>query len=366
MKNQFFFNVMLQTSSDGVIFLDTDGHVIEINQVCATFFNTEKKISDAKPFIWELVKHSVQKSAFKKFFEQIISQHPTPKPYYGELYVKENLILPICLNWNYVYDDKDTLQGIVCIIQDNTENVKEQNTTPTILEQVQYSRLATIEEVVARISHELNQPLSAIINYSGGSLRHLEKEYPNSDLMQSMKMILRQAERAGEVIARMKSFLQNGELRKESLNINKIIMNVIDCMRPELHAANIHVSLKLGNFIPAVYIDKIQIEQVLLNLIQNSLEAMRNQEKEKRLIIIETMIYEKDKIIITIQDFGHGVTLENADKIFNSFFTTKNTGMGIGLAISQSIVEAHGGKLTLAASTDEGATFHLILNSVNT
>ena len=355
-------DTLLQVSHDGVLFIDMHGCIVKSNQKAAILFEQDE-LSLLDRVIWELPSQQQERQSLQQLFQHIITDQPEPRPYYIYIHTGDNHKITVCMTWNYIFDIDKKAQGIVCILHDalDSNKVNTGHLGPTIIEQVQYSRLATVEEVVARIAHELNQPLSAIMNFGSGTLRRLEMDYPNSDIMQSMKMILRQAKRASEVIDRMKGFLKNGELRRESLDINNIIDEVVNCMRPELAAAKVYVELQLESLLPAVIIDKVQIEQVLLNLIQNALESMRNTDISKRRIIIKTFLNNMQQVGISIADNGHGITSEIIKTIFDAFFTTKTTGMGIGLAISQSIVKAHGGKIIVESTQGQGATFKVLL-----
>jgi C4-dicarboxylate-specific signal transduction histidine kinase len=229
--------------------------------------------------------------------------------------------------------------------------------SPSMIEQVQYSRLASIEEVVARIAHELNQPLSAILNFSSGALKHLQRSDAEEQIISAIHMISKQAQRAGDVLQRIRNFIQKGELRKEFLNMNEVIQEVLDCMRQEIHSAKITVHLHFNNFLPAVMADKVQIEQVLLNITQNAIEAMHDNPEDERQLTIETTMNENNHVSVAIKDNGHGIPPHEINKIFDAFHSTKEAGMGIGLAISQSIILAHHGKLTASSKPGEGATF---------
>jgi signal transduction histidine kinase len=139
--------------------------------------------------------------------------------------------------------------------------------------------------------------------------------------------------------------------------MNEVIQEVLDCMRQEIHSAKITVHLHFNNFLPAVMADKVQIEQVLLNITQNAIEAMHDNPEDERQLTIETTMNENNHVSVAIKDNGHGIPPHEINKIFDAFHSTKEAGMGIGLAISQSIILAHHGKLTASSKPGEGATF---------
>lgn len=367
---EMLLHTLLHTSPYGVVLINVNGVAVMLNPIVEELFGYPRDAIVGK-VIWDLPSGEEEQQLLRQHFQQILNDRPEPVPYFGSLDAADHRKVYVRVDWNYIFDKARVVQGLVCIIRDISKELENHvDGGPTMLEQVQYSRLASVEEVVARISHELNQPLSAIMNFSSGTLKRLETEYPSSDIMQSMRMILRQAQRAGDVIDRLKNFLKKGELRKESLNINQVVKDVIECMRPELHASKVCINFQLENLMPAIYADKVQIEQVLLNLIQNALESMRDMDPQNRYITIRTFKSNVQEIGISIIDCGHGIEQDKLDKIFEAFFTTKKTGMGVGLAISQSIVHAHGGEIQVtsiarkpdaSAENNSGTTFTVVL-----
>lgn len=209
-------------------------------------------------------------------------------------------------------------------------------------------RLSTMEEMASGMAHEISQPLAAILNYTRGCIRYLENDDHDRDQLKSvMEKAAAQAERAGEIIQRLKNFFCKGQLVKTPCKINNLIRETIGLMKNELTISKTKVDQDLDKNIPFIFIDKIQIQQVILNLVQNAIEAMiESQVKEKR-INIETRTVNTEMIEVTISDTGIGFTKETINKVFMPFFTTKAHGRGMGLAICRSIVEAHGGQFTI-------------------
>ena len=312
--------------------------------------------------IWLTYSPQHEDIALKETVFKILNEQPEPVPYFGQVLIGGSKTIAIRVDWNYIYSHDQSVQGLLAIIRDISSEVGVQKVgSPSIIEQVQYSRLASIEEVVARIAHELNQPLAAILNFSQGALRYLEEDQVQSKVAGAIEMISKQAERAGNVLTRLRNFIEKGELRKEWLNINDVIEEVIACMRPEIHIAKINVVEVYDSFIPAVLADKVQIEQVLLNVFQNAIEAMQDNPPLTRDLIIKTHKDRVNYLTITIKDNGCGMSEVAIKDIFDAFHSTKKSGMGIGLAIAQSIVLAHNGDIDVVSQEGEGATFHIHL-----
>ena len=209
-------------------------------------------------------------------------------------------------------------------------------------------RLSTMEEMASGMAHEISQPLAAIVNYTQGTVRHLQRGgHDPQQLIDVMKKAVIQAQRVGEVIHRLKNFFCKGKLFKSPCKINNVIRETLTLIRDEITASKIKIEFNLAKNIPLISIDKIQLQQVLLNLLQNSIEAMQETNQKERKINIQTKQVDRNTIEITVSDAGPGFSKEIISKVFKPFFTTKAHGTGMGLAICRSIIEAHGGEFTI-------------------
>ena len=209
-------------------------------------------------------------------------------------------------------------------------------------------RLSTMEEMASGMAHEISQPLAALVNYTRGCVRHLENNnHDSNQLRDVMAKAVAQAERAGEILQRLKNFFCKGQLVKTSCKVNNVIRETVTLIKNELTLSKTKIDINLDKDIPYIYVDKIQIQQVLLNLIQNAIESMQQHHIKEKRIHIEVGSKGIDAIEITISDTGPGFTKEIIHKAFTPFFTTKAHGRGMGLAICRSIIEAHGGQFTI-------------------
>ncbi|MBX3709378.1 MAG: PAS domain S-box protein [Gammaproteobacteria bacterium] len=217
-------------------------------------------------------------------------------------------------------------------------------------------RLSTMEEMASGMAHEISQPLAAIVNYTRGCVRHLQNEKHDPDqIKQVMEKAVVQAERAGEIIQRLKNFFCKGQLVKTPCKVNNVIRETVSLIKNELTTSKTKIDFDFDKHIPIIFIDKIQIQQVILNLIQNAIEAMNeNYTKEKR-IHIQTKSTHFETIEVTLTDTGPGFSKENITKVFMPFFTTKAHGRGMGLAICRSIIETHGGHFIINSHSNSGA-----------
>lgn len=217
-------------------------------------------------------------------------------------------------------------------------------------------RLSTMEEMASGMAHEISQPLAAIVNYTRGCVRYLENtDHDRDQLVSAMAKAVAQAERAGEIIHRLKNFFCKGQLVKTPCKMNNVIRETVSFIKNELTTSKTKVDFDFDKNIPFIFIDKIQMQQVLMNLMQNAIESMQQHYTKEKRIHIHTKTVHPDSIEITISDTGPGFSKEMINKVFMPFYTTKAHGRGMGLAICRSIIEAHGGRFTLNPNTNHNS-----------
>jgi C4-dicarboxylate-specific signal transduction histidine kinase len=207
----------------------------------------------------------------------------------------------------------------------------------------------------------VNQPITAVITYGNAASRWLAQDPPNLvEVKDALGNIVRDATRAGEVIGRIRTLVQKGTPQMTPIDTNEVIRSVLTLLVAEIRRSGVRVKADLGP-IPGVIGDRVQLQQVMLNLIINAIDAMRAAQKRKSVLSIRSSM-DGDKVLIQVEDTGVGITDGQADMMFNPFFTTKAEGIGMGLTISRSIIEAHGGALW-AASGESGAILNFTLPS---
>jgi len=226
------------------------------------------------------------------------------------------------------------------------------------------SRLTTIGELTASIAHELNQPLSAIVTNGNACLRWLSGETPNlREAGNTLNWIMRDARRASDVIARIRALMRKGAPRWDWVNVNDIVREGLEMMQGELARRKVEVSTRLDPQLPPIQGERIQLQQVFLNLSLNAVEAMASVTTRPRQLLIQTARQDGEQggIMVEVSDSGPGVDEADLDKLFSAFFTTKTEGTGLGLWISQSIVESHSGRLLAQRNPQHGMSFRLLL-----
>ena len=225
------------------------------------------------------------------------------------------------------------------------------------------TRVMTMGELAASIAHEINQPLAAVVTNANACLRWLTGPIPNLDEGRAaVARIARDGNRASDVIGRIRALVKKSATEQAHLDINEVIQEVLGLIQTEIRKNEVVLRRKLAPDLPRILGDRVQLQQVILNLMMNGIEAMSAVTDRSRDLLIRSCRYESDKVLIAVQDSGTGLETESLDHLFTAFFTTKPKGMGMGLAISRSIIEAHGGKLWASPNDGPGATFQFTLH----
>jgi two-component system sensor kinase FixL len=247
----------------------------------------------------------------------------------------------------------------VAIILDATEQEEIKKQERQHRDQLTHvARLSTLGEMAAGIAHEINQPLTAITTYAQACLRFLESGDADSEELQSaLRKVGEQGQRAGHVVQKLRTLVKQGAAPRELVDCNQLIRDAMTLGHADARDHGIAIHLELAPALPPVYVDTVQIQQVLLNLIRNSIDAMEEAGRKAAGIRVTSTRPSPTEVEISVIDHGAGVSEEAESELFNPFFTTKESGMGMGLSISRSLVAAHGGKLRYTRNPDSGSTF---------
>jgi len=225
-----------------------------------------------------------------------------------------------------------------------------------------FSRLSTMGEMAAGLAHEINQPLSAIATYAQACQRLIRQPEPGiEDVITALEQINAQALRAGEVIRRLRNFVKNREVKREPVDCARLLEDLGTLAETDARLHNIRLRLECGDSLPMVHADPIQLQQVILNLVRNAIDAMADATEDRREVVLTTRMTPDGEVEVTVADHGTGLAPEATEHLFNPFFTTKASGTGLGLAISRSIVRAHGGRLWHTPNDVCGVRFHFTL-----
>jgi signal transduction histidine kinase len=223
-------------------------------------------------------------------------------------------------------------------------------------------RVTSLGELTASIAHEVNQPLGAVVANAEACLGWLDRESPDlNEAHAAIERIVRDGHRAGEVIRRVRALIKKTDTHMAPLDVNEIVGEAMNIVEHELRRYRVSRRMELSGDLPAVLGDRIQLQQVLLNLMINSIEAMQPISDRRRELVIRSERDEAQQVRVTVMDCGIGLSTETANRIFDAFVTTKSSGMGMGLSICRSIIQAHGGRIWASANEPHGAAVQFTL-----
>jgi PAS domain S-box-containing protein len=261
-----------------------------------------------------------------------------------------------------VRDEADRLEFVGAIMDVSAAKQAEQELRQAQAELAHITRVTTLGELTASIAHEVNQPIAAVVTNAAAGLGWLEAEPPNIDRVRvTLGYIAKDAKRAGDVMHRIRALARKAPLRMAQFDVNETVLDIIALTRSELvrHGVSLHTQLATG--LPLIEGDRIQLQQVILNLVLNAVEAMSGVDNGVREVRISTKREASDAVLVTVRDFGPGLDPQRVDRLFEAFYTTKPDGLGMGLAICRSIIQAHGGRLWATANEPRGAVFQFTL-----
>lgn len=255
----------------------------------------------------------------------------------------------------------------VGIVRDTTERKRSDEEIHQTREKLaQFGRLSTLGEMAAGLAHELNQPLTAIATYTQACQRLIESGQSDDDeILATLKKCHSQAQRAGEVIRRLRQFVKKRELGREAISCDEIIHELSALADVDARNNGISLTIDIASGLPNIMVDAVQIQQVILNLIRNGIDAMVDKEHDCAEITVAVENFENDQIRFSVTDHGSGISKTAEENIFQPFFTTKSSGMGLGLSISRSIIETHGGVLGFTKNPSGGTTFYFTLPAIS-
>jgi PAS domain S-box-containing protein len=275
------------------------------------------------------------------------------------LFVRE-VATPTSRDWRVI--EQVTHLASIAIERSRTETTLQR----TRDELAHVTRITTLGELAASIAHEVNQPLSAIGTHGEAGLRWLAHQAPAIEqARKTFNKIISDAGRAGEVLRRIRDLSRKAESEKMPLDINSVIGEVIPLIESEAMSRKATLRLDLSTELPSVLGDRVQLQQVTINLIMNGIEALEAAGHEPRELAIRSGVYENDHVLVAVRDSGVGIDPNNVDRLFQAFFTTKHSGMGMGLSICRSILESHGGRIWAAQNDGPGTTFNFVLPAAN-
>jgi PAS domain S-box-containing protein len=350
----------------GIVFWDVQGRIIDANQAFLDIVGyAQEDLVSRRLRLTELTP-----AEWRDTDEQIIAELKatgTVQPCEKEYFRKDGSRVPVLVA-RALFEWKPD-EGVSFVI-DMTDRklaeeklrASEQRLLDAQMELARATRVTTLGELTASIAHEVNQPLAAVVNAAAACRRWLDGGTPNLDEARSaVDWIVNEGNRASEVIRRVRALANKTDIEKVPLDVNDVAREVISLVQRELVSNQVSLQMELAPALPTILGDRIQLQQVIINLVMNGIEAMQSVTDRPRELVIRSGQDETHRVLVSVTDCGVGISAEGADRLFNAFFTTKSSGMGMGLSICRSIIEAHGGRMSAVNNVGPGATFQFVL-----
>jgi PAS domain S-box-containing protein len=344
----------------GIIIWDLQGRILEANDAFLRMVGYDRDDLVSSDIRWTDMTPPEWRKRDEQELVPELKIKGSLQPFEKEFFRKDGSRVPVLIG--VATFEEDEYLGVAFVL-DLTERKRSADTLRTLqMELAHANRLATIGQLTASIAHEVNQPIGATRNNANAALRFLSEVPPNLvEVREALESVVNDTYRAGGIIGRIRNQIKKVPPRKERVDLNNAIEEVIALVRGELSKNRVSVHTELGERLPALRGDRVQLQQVVLNLILNALEAMLNLDDDARELTICTEASPSKDLLVTVSDSGPGVAADDRERIFESFYTTKSSGVGIGLSISRSIIEAHGGRLWADALQSRGAVFKFTL-----
>lgn len=349
--------LVFETAPDAVISIDAAGKILFANPATTRIFGHDPAELIGRPLT--VLMPELLRKAHEKGFNRYLASGQRHINWQGtELTAlrKNGQEFPVEISFGEL--SRDGQKVFTGFIRDISERKQAEEVLQlTQIELARVSRLTTMGELAASIAHEVNQPLTAVTNNSNACLRLLAANSLKPQVLRRvLEEIVADGTRASAVIARIRGFIKNAPAEKNELDINEVIQEVLALAGRELYENRVRLERQLTQALPSVLADRVQLQQVLLNLIMNGIEAMATITDRTRFLLMQSRMDDSGDVLVVVRDSGTGFTTE-PHFLFNPFFTTKATGMGLGLSISRSLVERHGGRLWAERNSPHGAAF---------
>jgi len=356
-------NIALTHSLPGIARLDLSGHFTYVNNIYASLLGyiPEELVGQS----WKITVDPSEIVIGERGYRQMLEKENVEFDIKGIRKDGSPIFKHVLISKRI--DNNGSFIGHQCFMKDITDRVEKEKKHKQLQHELAHvARLSNMDEMAAGLAHELNQPLSAISHYidAAQTLLNVEPNI-NNKLLEIMQSASEQVLRAGEIVRHCRQFASKQPMEKCSIDLNDLTQETVRFLNSDAQDNNISIQVTLDDQLPSIEIDKVQIQQVLVNLIRNGIEAMQNNNGKARTLTVYTHLNgtnrNESEAQVTVKDTGPGLKISQIENLFQPFYTTKSTGMGMGLSISRSIIDAHGGKLWLDSQHNSETQFHFTL-----
>jgi PAS domain S-box-containing protein len=352
----------------GISVWDFEGRIIEANEAFLDIVGYSRDDLVSNRVHWTALTPREWSDAVGRSREELMATGSC-KPYEKEYFRKDGTRVPVLIGAATFGERRD--QGVAFVLDLTERKQVEENLRASErryreaqMALAHANRVTTMGQLTASIAHEVNQPIAAVVTNAGAALRWLGGHPPDLDeVRQSLDAIIKDGNRAGDVIGRIRALIKKVPPRHDPFDINEAILEVIEVTRSELLRNGVSLQTELAKNLPLIRGDRIQLQQIVLNLIMNAIEAMSDASKGSRDLLISTAEDISNGVLVTVRDSGPGLNPGSLERLFEPFYTTKPGGMGMGLSICRSIVEAHGGRLWASGHAPQGAVFQFTISA---
>jgi PAS domain S-box-containing protein len=366
------FQLIFENAPTGIAMIDIDGNYTNVNPVLCDMLGYSKP--ELLALSYKDITHPDDIEKSSEYLHKLLRGDFTGFSIDKRYIRKDNKIINVILNVAFVHErvalahDAAGKPGLlISHIVDVTDEVEIEEKSKALQEQLAHmDRISMMGEMAAGIAHEINQPLTAIDTYAQAANRRIQVDNIDYEKLKDLlKKISKTSQRAGDVVSRLRAMVKRQASRHSSFSINGLIDDTVKLLETDVRVNEFRIKFEIDKNLPNVKADSIQIQQVILNLIRNAMDAAaKESDQYNEIIIFSSFLAEDNRIKISVKDHGCGIDQDTAEQLFNPFFTTKQTGLGIGLSICKSIVQSHGGELWFLPNADKGTAFHFTLPTV--
>jgi len=358
-QNEARYRAVVEDQTELICRFRPDGTYTFVNGAYCRYFQRSAEELIGHTF-WDFIPPEGRHGA-RELLDSITPDHPVASREHEVLAPGGELRWQQWLDRGF-FDDRGHVVEYQAVGRDITERKRAEQEVQRQREELAHAlRVMTLGELTASFAHEINQPLAAIVTNAQATRRLLDGERAKPAITDALTDIAEEAKRASQIIRKLRTLFRKEHAERTVVDINTLITDVVSLLRADLQRRTISVSLALAETVPPVLGDSVQLQQVMLNLVVNACEAIAATEGASREILVETRRAEPGRLAIVVRDSGIGVKERELERIFEHFVTSKPQGLGMGLAISRSIVQAHGGRIWATANHDRGLTLHVEL-----